>query len=76
MNVSAVSDVTDSANTQSGFNETIGDVDAAADNIDWDISVDNAAIDWDIGTVEETDDGGNGLAPKDISLVIIRNNSR
>lgn len=61
LNVSAVSDITDSANTQSGFNEIGGDVDAAADNIDWDISVDNATIDWDIGTVEETDDGGNGF---------------
>ncbi|XP_030457874.2 CDK5RAP3-like protein [Syzygium oleosum] len=66
LNVSAVSDITDSANTLSGFNETIGDVDAAADNIDWDISVDNAAIDWDIGTVEETDDGGNGFGTYEI----------
>lgn len=65
-NVSAVSDITDSANTQSGFNEIGGDVDAAADNIDWDISVDNATIDWDIGTVEETDDGGNGFGTYEI----------
>ncbi|KAL3750127.1 hypothetical protein ACJRO7_011155 [Eucalyptus globulus] len=43
-----------------------GDVDAAADNIDWDISVDNAAIDWDIGTVEETDDGSNGFGTYEI----------
>ncbi|KAK3435035.1 hypothetical protein EUGRSUZ_D02420 [Eucalyptus grandis] len=66
LNVSAVSDITDSANTQSGFNEIGGDVDAAADNIDWDISVDNAAIDWDIGTVEETDDSSNGFGTYEI----------
>ncbi|KAJ6363322.1 hypothetical protein OIU78_003489 [Salix suchowensis] len=29
-------------------------------------SVDGADIDWDIGTVEETDDGGNGLGPYEI----------
>ncbi|XP_030525693.1 CDK5RAP3-like protein [Rhodamnia argentea] len=66
LNVSAVSDITDSANAQSGFNETRGDVDAAADNIDWDISMDNAAIDWDIGTVEETDESGNGFGSYEI----------
>lgn len=66
LNVYAVSDITDSANTQSGFDETRGDVDAAPENIDWDISVDNSAIDWDIGTVEETDDGGNGFGTYEI----------
>lgn len=41
--------------------QTRGDV--AADNIDWDISVDSSQIDWDIGTVEEPEDASNGLGP-------------
>lgn len=47
-------------------NHERGDMDVAANNIDGDISVDGADIDWDIGTVEETDDGGNGLGPYEI----------
>ncbi|CAL1371050.1 unnamed protein product [Linum trigynum] len=45
-----------------------GEIDGgAADNINWDISVDSTRIDWDIGTVEETSyDGGNGLGPYEI----------
>ncbi|CAN0879025.1 CDK5RAP3-like protein [Linum grandiflorum] len=40
--------------------------DSAADTINWDISVDSTQIDWDIGTVEETYDGGNGLGPYEL----------
>lgn len=35
-------------------------------DIDWDISVESSQIDWDIGTVEETEDTGNGLGPYEI----------
>ncbi|GMY14134.1 CDK5RAP3-like protein [Fagus crenata] len=66
LHVSVASEIVDSVNTQSSYNEpdlVRADVDIAADNIDWDISVDSSQIDWDIGTVEETDDTGNGLGP-------------
>ncbi|GLT88284.1 hypothetical protein SLE2022_063170 [Rubroshorea leprosula] len=66
LNVSVASDLLDSANGQSTSNEIIqvmGGMDVIADNIDWDISVEGAQINWDIGTVEETDDSGNGLGP-------------
>ncbi|MQM12516.1 hypothetical protein Taro_045434 [Colocasia esculenta] len=33
----------------------------AADGIDWNISVDDSQIDWDVGTVEQTDEQGNGF---------------
>uniref|UniRef100_A0A2P2KMK6 CDK5RAP3-like protein n=1 Tax=Rhizophora mucronata TaxID=61149 RepID=A0A2P2KMK6_RHIMU len=69
LNVSAGSEIADSANIQlhfDGSKDATGDVDVAADNIDWDISVDGTQIDWDIGTVEETDDNGNGLGPYEI----------
>ncbi|KAJ6992504.1 hypothetical protein NC653_015787 [Populus alba x Populus x berolinensis] len=61
--------ILDSSNIQLDLDESNherGDMDVAANNIDWDISVDGADIDWDIGTVEETDDGGNGLGPYEI----------
>ncbi|KAF5187023.1 Cdk5 regulatory subunit-associated protein [Thalictrum thalictroides] len=45
--------------------ELVVDADLAADNIDWDFSVDSSQIDWDIGTVEETEIG-NGLGPYEI----------
>ncbi|GLT37173.1 hypothetical protein SLA2020_115070 [Shorea laevis] len=66
LNVSVVSDLLDSANGQSTSNEinhVMGGMDVIADNIDWDISVEGAQINWDIGTVEETDDSANGLGP-------------
>ena len=61
--------ILDSSNIQLDLDESNherGDMDVAVNNIDWDISVDGADIDWDIGTVEETDDGGNGLGPYEI----------
>ncbi|XP_022742231.1 CDK5RAP3-like protein isoform X2 [Durio zibethinus] len=69
LNVSAASEILDLENTQLSYNEISlvkGDVDVNTDTIDWDISVDGAQIDWDIGTLEETDDGGNGLGPYEI----------
>ncbi|KAK0583689.1 hypothetical protein LWI29_001510 [Acer saccharum] len=69
LNVSVASEIADSADAQSNFNDTKHvreDIDVASDNIDWDISVDSAQIDWDIGTVEETEDAGNGLGPYEI----------
>ncbi|KAL1809213.1 hypothetical protein ACET3Z_026203 [Daucus carota] len=39
----------------------IGIIDTVDDGIDWDITLDNSQIDWDIGTVEEADDSSNGL---------------
>ncbi|KAB5551858.1 hypothetical protein DKX38_009169 [Salix brachista] len=69
LNVCADPMILNSSNIQLDLDESnhvIGDMDVAADNIDWDISVDGADIDWDIGTVEETDDGGNGLGPYEI----------
>ncbi|GMH28366.1 hypothetical protein Nepgr_030209 [Nepenthes gracilis] len=37
-----------------------------ADGIDWDFTIDGSQIDWDIGTIEETEDPGNGLGPYEI----------
>lgn len=39
------------------------EADMAADSIDWDITLDSSQIDWDIGTVEETEENGHGLGP-------------
>ncbi|XP_063936822.1 uncharacterized protein LOC108194823 [Daucus carota subsp. sativus] len=44
----------------------IGIIDTVDDGIDWDITLDNSQIDWDIGTVEEADDSSNGLASYEI----------
>lgn len=66
MNVSAASEIVGSVDVQSSSNDNqiVGeDTKAAGDSIDWDISVDSPQIDWDIGTVEETEDAGNGLGP-------------
>ncbi|KAL0544559.1 hypothetical protein IC582_019676 [Cucumis melo] len=58
----------DSVNVQSSYIEpdAIGQTGIAADNIDWDISMENDQIDWDIGALEETEDTGNGLGPYEI----------
>ncbi|KAJ1409899.1 CDK5 regulatory subunit-associated protein 3 [Sesbania bispinosa] len=48
------------------LNPEISNVETAAPDIDWDISVETSQIDWDIGTVEETEDTGNGLGPYEI----------
>ncbi|XP_057982492.1 CDK5RAP3-like protein isoform X2 [Malania oleifera] len=69
LNVSAGSDILDSMNVQTSFDEShhlTGEVHAVADNIDWDISVDSSQIDWDIGIGEESEDAGNGLGPYEI----------
>lgn len=67
LNVSAASDVNESTMTQIDYIEAArGNTDVVAYNIDWDISVDNSAIDWDIGTIEETEDSSNGLGPYEI----------
>lgn len=69
LNVSVAPGMLDSADVQSGVNETNPireNIDVAADTIDWDIAVDRAQIDWDIGTVEEAEDAGNGLGPYEI----------
>ncbi|KAJ4827539.1 hypothetical protein Tsubulata_035996 [Turnera subulata] len=69
LNVSAAAEILDSSNAQlesDDPNHARGEIDVAADSIDWDISVDPVEIDWDIGNVEETDDNGNGLGPYEI----------
>ncbi|XP_051203592.1 CDK5RAP3 protein homolog [Lolium perenne] len=43
------------------------DFNIPADDIDWDISVDNNGIDWDIGEVEQpTEESGNGFGSYEI----------
>lgn len=58
----------DPSNIEPSFPQTedlVADVDTAADNIDWDICVDSSQIDWEIGPVEETENG-NGFGPYEI----------
>ncbi|KAK7278842.1 hypothetical protein RJT34_23880 [Clitoria ternatea] len=69
LNVAIDSEITKDDNVHSSENElnpatSIAEI--AAPDIDWDISVDNSQIDWDIGTIEETEDTGNGLGPYEI----------
>ena len=69
LSVSVGSEVLDNLNVQASLNDSnhlIGDMDVAGDCIDWDITVDSSELDWDIGTVEETEDTGNGLGPYEI----------
>lgn len=68
LHVSVGFEIVDSVNVQSSYIEpdAIGQTGVAADNIDWDISVENTQIDWDIGALEETEDTGNGLGPYEI----------
>ncbi|XP_038883695.1 CDK5RAP3-like protein [Benincasa hispida] len=68
LHVSVGFEIVDSGNVQSSYIEpdAIGQTGIAADNIDWDISVENTQIDWDIGALEETEDTGNGLGPYEI----------
>ncbi|KAM0978244.1 hypothetical protein ACFX2C_014233 [Malus domestica] len=64
LNVPVGSEVVDSGNVQSSNNEiNNAAVEINEDSIDWGFSVESSQIDWDIGTVEETDDTGNGLGP-------------
>ncbi|PWA73831.1 hypothetical protein CTI12_AA257810 [Artemisia annua] len=67
LEVSAASEVLTSFDAQTNPNEPNQlalEADAAADSIDWDITLDSSQIDWDIGNVEE--DNGNGLGPYEI----------
>ncbi|KAL2923810.1 CDK5RAP3-like protein [Bienertia sinuspersici] len=69
LSVSMESDFVESMHTVSNLDEhvdTIGTMSTGADGIDWDITMDSSQIDWDIGTIEETDDGANGLGPYEI----------
>lgn len=55
-------DPANSQSNQSELQQMEGEINMAADNIDWDIALDSSQIDWDIGNVgsaEETD----GLGP-------------
>ncbi|KAL3533895.1 hypothetical protein ACH5RR_007416 [Cinchona calisaya] len=52
--------------SQGEASQVAGETDFAADSIDWDITLDSSQIDWDIGTVEETEENGNGLGPYEI----------
>lgn len=65
VHVSVGVEIFDSVNDQSTYIEpdAIERAESVADHIDWDISVENTQIDWDIGTLEETEDTGNGLGP-------------
>lgn len=64
LSICAPSDFPEFSHFRYGLDElTVGTMDAAADSIKWDISVENPEIDWDIGTVEEAEDNGNGLGP-------------
>ncbi|XP_027071246.2 CDK5RAP3 protein homolog isoform X1 [Coffea arabica] len=67
--ISVCSEAVDSAvaqPSQSEPNKIAGETDFAADSIDWDITLDSSQIDWDIGTIEETEENGNGLGPYEI----------
>lgn len=69
LTIAVHSEAFDSATTEPLHGETnqiIGETDAVDASIDWDITLDNAQIDWDIGTVEETEENGNGLGPYEI----------
>lgn len=69
LSVSVNSEVLGAVNVQASLNESnhgFGEGDITADSIDWDITMDSSQIDWDIGTVEETEDTGNGLGPYEI----------
>lgn len=69
INVSMSSEVFDADIAQGGndaFQLETGVIDTAADNIDWDITLDSSQIDWDVGTVQETEENGNGLGPYEI----------
>lgn len=69
LNVAVDSETINEVSVHSINNEldpALSNVEAGAFDIDWDISVESSQIDWDIGTVEETEDTGNGLGPYEI----------
>uniref|UniRef100_A0A1J3K9Q0 CDK5RAP3-like protein n=1 Tax=Noccaea caerulescens TaxID=107243 RepID=A0A1J3K9Q0_NOCCA len=57
LSVLGASDALDTDNIQSS--ENANGTDAAADSIDWDITLDTAEIDWDVSMVEEVDNGND-----------------
>ncbi|CAI9765680.1 unnamed protein product [Fraxinus pennsylvanica] len=69
LNVYVTPEVSDTLIAQGCNDESAhmaGETDIGANSIDWDITMDSSQIDWDIGTVEETEDTGNGLGPYEI----------
>ncbi|KAL3033997.1 hypothetical protein AAZX31_02G166700 [Glycine max] len=69
LNVAVDSEIINDVNVHSsknGLDPAIANTEIAVPDIDWDISVDSSQLDWDIGTVEETEDNGNGLGPYEI----------
>ncbi|XP_010520055.1 PREDICTED: CDK5RAP3-like protein [Tarenaya hassleriana] len=65
LNVLVATEVFDAENILSSTNAN-GSTDVTVDSIDWDITVDSAQIDWDIGTVEEVDESGNDLGSYEV----------
>ncbi|KAK4281827.1 hypothetical protein QN277_013277 [Acacia crassicarpa] len=64
LNVSVGSEIlgADTVNSsENDVNLAKSNTEVAAPDIDWDISVESSQIDWNIGTVEETDDAGSNL---------------
>lgn len=57
LSVIGASDALEADNIQSS--ENANGTDAAADSIDWDITLDTAEIDWDVSMVEEVDNGND-----------------
>lgn len=69
LNVSVGSEILGAVGVHSVENETNyarSNIEVAAPDIDWDISVETSQIDWDIGIVEETGEAGDGLGPYEI----------
>ncbi|KAI4341259.1 hypothetical protein MLD38_026003 [Melastoma candidum] len=64
LSIYAASDLSEFAQVHDGLDESMGGiVEATTESIDWEISVENPVIDWDVGTMEEAEDNGNGLGP-------------
>lgn len=72
LNVSISAEVQNSLNDMSKqdlFNRTAEeslDMKAVMDGIDWNISVDDSQIDWNIDAVEQTEESGNGFGSYEI----------
>ncbi|KAK7392823.1 hypothetical protein VNO78_21271 [Psophocarpus tetragonolobus] len=69
LNVAVDSNIINDVIVHSSINElnpASSSAEVVVPDIDWDISVESSQIDWDIGTVEETEENGNGLGPYEI----------